>query len=367
MAPSRTLTPTTTDAVLDRMTFATPPPPGRAVRLHGRRDLRLSVEEMALPGPGDVALRVSAVGLCGSDRHWYEHGSIGGTGLTRPLVLGHEIAAVIADGPEAGSRVVVEPAIPCETCPTCRSGRRELCPTAGFAGYGPTDGGLRDVMTWPSRLLRPIPNTIDDAEASVLEALGVALHAVHLAGVDATTSVAVIGCGPIGLLVIRALHDAGVGRIVASDPLPHRRAAAEAAGAVMLARGAVDATIPADADEVDVAIECAGEDAAVDAAIAVVRPGGRVVLVGIPGSDHTTFTASVARRKGLSLILCRRMRPEDLGRAIDLVAAGRIAVAPIISHRFGLDRIDEAFRVLAEQRGLKVVVLPGGAAAGGAA
>jgi L-iditol 2-dehydrogenase len=317
-----------------------------------------------------VTLRVSAVGLCGSDRHWYEHGSIGRTGLTRPLVLGHEIAAVIADGSEAGTRVVVEPAIPCETCPTCRSSRRELCPTAAFAGYGPTDGGLRDVMTWPRHLLRSIPDTIDDAEASVLEALGVALHAVDLAGVDETTSVAVVGCGPIGLLVIRALRNAGVSRIVASEPLSHRRAAAHDAGAVVRDPVEADGGLApgADAiDEVDVAIECAGEDAAVDTAIDLVRPGGRVVLVGIPGSDHTTFTASVARRKGLSLILCRRMRPDDLGRAIDLVAAGRIAVAPILSHRYGFDRIDEAFQVLAERRGLKVVVLPGGVAAGGAA
>ena len=317
----------------------------RTARLHGAGDLRLHDEPDPIPGPGEVLLHVSAVGLCGSDRHWFEHGSIGGTGLDRPLVPGHEIAAVIAAGPEAGLRVAVEPAVPCGTCRTCRAGQVELCPTARFAGYGPTDGGLRTMMAWPRHLLRPVPGEIPDAEVAVLEALGVALHAVHLAGVDSASRVAVVGCGPIGLLVIRALRAAGVHAIAGVEPLPHRAAAAGSAGASFGV-----------AAEVDVAIECAGTDDAVDTAIALTRPGGRVVLVGIPGTDRTTFTASVARRKGLLLILCRRMRPADLGRAIDLAASGTIDVESVISHRFGLEEVGSAFRILAGQAGLKVVV-----------
>jgi L-iditol 2-dehydrogenase len=322
-------------------------------RLHGPRDIRLEETTVPVPGRDEVLLNVTAVGLCGSDRHWFEDAAIGGIPLDRPLVLGHEIAAMIAEGPEAGVRVVVEPAIPCEACPTCMSGRRELCPTAGFAGFGPTDGALRDSMPWPRRLLRPIPSAIPDAEASTLEALGIALHAVHLAAIVSTSRVAVIGCGPIGLLVIRALVASGVTDILACDPLPHRLAAARAAGATVLA-----GEVPPSSAVVDVAIECAGEDAAVDTAIEMARPGGRVILVGIPGSDRTSFAASVARRKGLTLVLCRRMRPDDLGRAIDLVAAGTIDVAPLITHRYPLEDVGEAFRALADRRGLKVVVEP---------
>jgi len=342
------------------MTLAAPPPPGRAARLHGRRDLRLERAPAPLARPDDALLDVTAVGLCGSDRHWYLDGSIGGTGLRRPLILGHEIAAVIAEGPDIGTRVAVEPAIPCETCPTCRAGRRELCPSAGFAGYDTTDGGLQTRMAWPRRLLRPIPDAIGDDEASVLEALGVALHAVHLAAVEPGSRVAVVGCGPIGLLVIRALGAAGITDVVAEDPLAHRAAAAATAGARVI--DAASAGPHSDDDGgVDVAIECAGEDAAVDRALDVVRPGGRVVLVGIPATDRTTFTASVARRKGLTLVLCRRMRPDDLGRAIELVGDGTIEVASLISHRFTLDGVGAAFEVLADRRGLKVVVMPGGA------
>ena len=322
-------------------------------RLHGPRDIRLAEEALPVPGPGEVLLDVTAVGLCGSDRHWFEDAAIGGVPLDRPLVLGHEIAAVIADGPEAGTRVVVEPAIPCETCATCVSGRRELCPTAAFAGFGPTDGALRRSMSWPRRLLRPIPPAIPDSDASTLEALGVALHAVHLAEVSPSSSVAVIGCGPIGLLVIRALVAAGIAHIHAWDPLPHRRDAAAVAGATLTPIDGTSAPSP-----VDVAIECAGDDDAVDAAIGMARPGGRVVLVGIPASDRSSFPASIARRKGLTLVLCRRMRPDDLGRAIDLVAGGTIDVAPLVTHRYPLEDVGAAFGALADRRGLKVVVEP---------
>jgi L-iditol 2-dehydrogenase len=334
----------------------TPPPPDRAARLHGQRDLRLSASDSRTVGPGEVTLQVTAVGLCGSDRHWYLDGSLGGTTIEEPLVLGHEIAAVIADGPEAGTRVALEPAIPCGSCPTCRSGRAELCPTARFAGHAGTDGGLRTQMIWPRHLVRPIPDSIGDAEASVLEALGVALNAVDLAGVQPASRVAVLGCGPIGQLVIHGLRAAGVEDVLAADPLAHRAAAAAAAGARLLAQP------PAPDDpigEVDVVIECAGTDAAVSRATQLARPGGRIVLVGIPDDDRTTFTASEARRKGLTFVMCRRMRVGDLDRAIALVGEGTIDVAPLITHRYALDDVGEAFEALVDRRGLKVVVLPG--------
>lgn len=332
-----------------------PTPADRAARLHGQRDIRLSGDLVADAGRGEVTLQVTAVGLCGSDRHWYLDGSLGGTAVADPLVLGHEMAAVIADGPEAGTRVAVEPAIPCGSCSTCRSGRAELCPTAQFAGHAGTDGGLRTRMTWPRHLVRPIPDTIADAEASVLEALGVALNAVDLGAVEPSSRVAVLGAGPIGLLVIRALQAAGVGDVVAAEPLPHRAAAAVAAGARLLD----DPSAPDDPNgEVDVVIECAGTDAAVSRATQLARPGGRIVLVGIPDGDRTTFTASEARRKGLTFVMCRRMRVGDLDRAIALVGDGTIDVAPLITHRYSLDEVGDAFETLVDRRGIKVVVLP---------
>jgi L-iditol 2-dehydrogenase len=315
------------------------------LRLHGARDLRLHEETEPVPRPDEVLLRVDAVGLCGSDRHWLVEGAIGDAVLARPLVLGHELVATIETGSRAGERVAVDPAIPCEACPTCASGLQHLCPDVRFAGHS-LDGGLRERMAWPERLAYRIPGWLSDADAALLEPLGVALHALDLGHVGPGTRAAVVGCGPIGLLLVRALLSAGAVDVVAADPLPHRLAAALELGAT--AEGA----------DVDVAFEAAGEEAAVAAAIDAVRPGGRVVLVGIPDGDRTSFPASAARRKGVTILLARRMKATDLPRAIRLVERRRIDLGGLVDERRPLPQWREAFESLLERRGLKVVIEP---------
>jgi L-iditol 2-dehydrogenase len=343
-------------------------------RLHAASDIRVHEEAPPMVGPGEVLLRVAAVGLCGSDLHWYTDGAIGETRLDRPLVLGHEIGAVIEDGPRRGTRVAVDPADPCGDCAICRGGHEELCTTMRFAGHGTTDGGLRRFMSWPERHLRPVPDSIGDAEACLLEPLGVALHAIDLGEVTPGMRTAVIGCGPIGLLVIGALRAAGIDDIFATDLLPHRVEAARAAGArhaVQARSGADDAggragdTGESDSSEpplagAEVVFDCDGGESAVGAAVRVAAPAGRVVLVGIPADDRTSFTASTARRKGLTLVVSRRMTAPDLDRAIDLAAGGRIDLSSLITDRFAIEESQAAFAALATRRGLKVVVQPGG-------
>lgn len=332
------------------------------VRLHAPRDLRLGLEPSPVAADGQEVLRVGAVGLCGSDLHWYEDASIGETGLARPLVLGHEFAGVIESGPRRGARVVGDPANACRRCSICEAGMDNLCQSMRFAGLSPTDGALRQVMTWPGHLLHALPDSIADAEATLLEVLGIALHATDIGAVGSASRAGVYGCGPVGLVLIAALRARGVHHIVATDPLAHRVAAAREMGATLAIEvdPAGDApAMPAPGGDVDVAFECAGVDAAVDTAIRAAAPGGRVVLVGIPSPDRTTFSASVARRKGLTLALCRRMRPADLPAAIALAASGAIRLAPLVSHRFPLDEAPAAFEVLRSRAGLKVVVEPG--------
>ncbi|MBA2718578.1 MAG: alcohol dehydrogenase catalytic domain-containing protein [Chloroflexi bacterium] len=323
----------------------------KVARLHGPHDLRLHDEPDPIPGPDQELIRITTVGLCGSDRHWFMDGSIGGATVDRPLVLGHEIAGVIDAGPRRGERVAIEPADACETCDVCRSGRSNLCETTQFAGHGTVDGGLRTLMAWPSRLLTPIPDSIEDPEAALLEPLGVALHAWDLGKVRPGMAVAVFGCGPIGLLLIRVLRARECGLIVAVEPLAHRRAAALVAGATVALEPGGGGAPP-----VDVAFELSGEDEALAAAIDTIRPGGRVVLVGIPSPDRTTFPASAARRKGLTLLLARRMAATALGRATELVAAGTVSLSGIVSERHPLDDVEAAFAALVERRGTKIVI-----------
>ena len=271
-------------------------------------------------------------------------GGIGDARIGRPLILGHEFSGRLDDG----RLVAADPCIACGSCGPCLAGDEHLCTATRFAGHSDTDGALRTTMPWPSDLLRPLPASISQDEGALLEPLGVAIHALDLARVQPGETAAVFGCGPIGLLVIQLLRLAGADPILVSDPLPHRLAAAVALGAVGRSGS------PA----VDVAFDAAGTDAALADALEATRPGGRVLLVGIPDGDRTTFQAGLARRKELSLQLCRRMRSGDLDRAITLASEGRVELDGLITHRYPLAEIGSAFATLAARAGIKVVVQP---------
>lgn len=330
-------------------------------RLHARDDLRLHAEDEPEPRPGEALVRVTAVGICGSDLHWFEDGGIGDARLDRPLVLGHEFAGVVERGPGEGRLVAVDPAVPCGVCDFCLEGDPNLCEHVRFAGHGGVDGALRERMAWPTACLFPLPEGFTAEDGAMLEPLGVAIHAVDLGKVRPGATVGVFGCGPIGLLTLQVARAAGATRLVVTDPLPHRLDAARALGAT-------DA-FPADGSEaaavlaatggrgVDVAFEAAGANAAVEAAIDACRPGARVVLIGIPSDDRTAFGASTARRKGLTLKLVRRMK-HTYPRAIALVASGHVDVRSLVTHRFTLADAARAFAVARRREGLKVVVGP---------
>jgi L-iditol 2-dehydrogenase len=317
----------------------------KTIRLHAIKDLRQHEEPIPEPGPGEALVRVKAVGICGSDLHWFNEAGIGDARLEKPLVLGHEFAGVIAEGLRQGERVVVDPAIPCHACGYCLQGNPNLCEHLRFAGNENEDGALREFIAWPEKCLFTLPDSLSDADGAMLEPLGVAIHAVDLAHLRVGISVGVFGCGPIGLLVIQLARLAGAGIIFVTEPLPHRLKAAISLGAREWTPG----------QPVDVAFEVAGENAAVETAIAAVKPGGRVLLAGIPVDDRTTFSASAARRKGLTIKLVRRMK-FTYPRAIDLVNNGKVDVRSMVTQSFPLAQVAEAFRLAERREGLKVIV-----------
>lgn len=331
----------------------------KALRLHAPRDLRLHAEPLPVPAAGEELLRISAVGLCGSDLHWYAASAIGDARLQKPLVLGHEFSAVIAAGRRAGTRVAVDPAIPCGECEFCLQGNPNLCPQTRFAGFASQDGALQEYLAWDSRCLFPLPDELSAADGVLLEPLGVAIHAVDLAHLRPGGSVAVFGCGPIGLLILQLVRHSSAGQIFASEPRPHRQQAARRCGA--------DVILPADGSEaesildatrgrgVDVAFEVAGVNAAVDAAVAALKPGGTVMLAGIPEEGRTAFDASAARRKGLTVKWVRRMKL-TYPRAIDLVQRGLVEVRSLVTHSFPLGDFDTAFSIAHRREGIKVLL-----------
>jgi len=317
----------------------------KTIRLHGPNDLRQHDEPIPEPEPGEALVRVKAVGICGSDLHWFSEAGIGDARLQKPLVLGHEFTGVIAEGPHQGERVVVDPAIPCHACEYCLQGNPNLCENVRFAGHGQKDGALREYIAWPEECLFHLPDSFSDADGVMLEPLGVALHAVNLAHMQVGMSVGVFGCGPIGLLIIQMARIAGGTHVFASEPLAHRMQFALDLGARKWSPGKA----------VDVAFEVAGENAAVEAAISAVKPGGQVLLTGIPADDRSSFQASTARRKGLTIKLVRRMK-FTYPRAIQLVESGKVDVRSLVSHRLPLEQAQEAFRMAERREGLKVIV-----------
>jgi L-iditol 2-dehydrogenase len=329
----------------------------KVARLHGAKDARIHEEGRPSAPEGSSLVRVTAVGLCGSDLHWFTDGGIGDAQLGgRPLVLGHEFAGVVEGGPLDGRRVAVDPAIPCLACEQCLEGNHNLCLRLKFAGHGSHDGGLREYVAWPDWRLHPLPDSVSDAGGAVLEPLGVALHAFDLGHVRVASSVAIVGCGPIGLLMIQVARASGARFVLAADPLPHRRAAAASLGAdAALTPG--EAAEAARTSQVEVAFEIAGVNDAVDLALRLARPGARVVLAGIPDDDSTTFSASLARRKGLTLVLARRMK-EMYPRAISLAQRGLVDLDSVVSATYPITSVDQALTAAAARTGLKVIVSP---------
>ena len=328
----------------------------KVLRLHARSTLCLHDEPEPIPGAGEIKLQVMAVGICGSDLHWFTEGGIGDAQLEHPLVLGHEFAGVTEDG----QRVAVDPALPCKQCELCQHGHPNLCKQVILAGHGTQDGALRERMAWDEKNLFPIPDALTYADGAMLEPLGVAIHAVDLAHLKAGMTIGVFGCGTIGLLIVQLARLCGATTILATDRQIHRVEAAKALGATkaMLAEdGAEIGEVMAATGwrGVDVAFEVAGDQAAVETTFAAATPGGKVILIGIPAEDRTSFTASVARRKGLTIKMVRRMK-HTYPRALELVSRGLVDVRSLVTHRFSLEKSAEAFTLAQRREGIKVVI-----------
>ena len=326
----------------------------RAVRLHGVGDLRITDDPMPAAVEGRSLVRIGAVGLCGSDLHWFSEGGIGDVRIEAPSIPGHEQGGVALDGPYAGRVVAVDPALPCRRCERCLEGNTNLCPTIQFSGNASLDGGLCEVMSWPTHALVPLPEGFTAEDAAMLEPLGVAIHTWDLGHVKLGDRVAVVGAGPIGLLIIQLAARSLTAEVVAIEPLEHRRDAA-------LRLGADAAFAPGEVEhaDFDVVFEACGLPDPVAESMVLARPGGRVVIAGIPEEDEYTFPAGAARRKGLTIAIVRRMK-EVYPRAIRLVERGQVDLRSVVSHRFDLEQSTEAFTFAAGRGGLKVLVTSGG-------
>lgn len=327
----------------------------RTLRLHGPRDLRMHDEPIPEPGVGEVRLRITSVGVCASDLHYYRDGRIGATLVTEPLVIGHEAAGVVdalgegVTSHKVGDRVAIEPTNSCGECEFCRAGHYNVCPNVRFFGTPPEDGCFREYLTWPAALALKVPDSMTYDEAAIVEPMAVGIYAVELAKLSGDETVAVLGAGAIGLSAVQAARVAGVKRIIVSEPVQARRDLAKRLGASeVIDPSTSDAEKEfarlTDGHGPDVVIECTGEDDATRAASRIVRILGRIVVVGIPDRDDYTFEASPSRRKEMTVVFCRRSNLAA-ETAIEWVAEGKVDAACMATHRFPLEDTAKAMEL----------------------
>jgi L-iditol 2-dehydrogenase len=328
--------------------------------LTAQREFRLAHQSIEEPGPGEVQVRVDAVGICGSDVHSYAEGAIGDSPCVYPMVLGHEPAGTVlktgagVTGWSVGDRAALEPAIYCYHCEYCRAGQHNICSNIRFLSNPGIPGFFREFVNLTVANLFAIPPSLSFELASLAEPLAVALHSLRFASIEKGTTVAVIGAGPIGLLTIASLKVAGAGRIWAVEPMAHRRELAKRMGAdVAMDPNEVDCAKEMLRDTggrgVDCAIDCAAKEDTINYGIRAARNGGRVVLTGIHSAVHVPFEVSHMRRKELAIFNVRRSNDEEQ-TAVDLLVEKTAWFAPLVTHRRPLEKIGEAFDLVEHYR-----------------
>jgi L-idonate 5-dehydrogenase len=329
--------------------------------LHGQHDLRIETRALAPPGPGEVAVRLGAGGICGSDLHYFLDGGFGTIRVREPIILGHEVAGTVeALGPgvrglSVGERVALNPSHPCGRCLFCRRGEQQHCLEMRFWGSAMrmphVQGGFRQRMTVATTQCVPVGDTVSIGEAAMSEPLAVALHAVGQAGDVAGKRVLITGFGPIGGVVLLAARHAGAGEIAVTDIVPEPLALARRLGASAAYDVAAnpDALDPEQHDKgrFDIAFECSGNPRALAQAIACVRPRGTIVEVGVGGAFDVPMNTVVA--KELHLIGTFRFHAEFV-EAARLIARREIDVRPLITATRPLADAPSAFALAADRR-----------------
>jgi len=331
----------------------------KAAILHGPRDLRVENARMIAPRAGDVIIRVGMAGLCGTDyRIWTGDRPVG-----YPRVLGHEFVGTVAEAGIAvkrvrvGDRVAVEPNYSCGACPLCREGNRNLCLSRTAVGID-VDGCFAESVRVPERCCWPAPAGVPDDDLLITEPLAVVVRAVARGAVAPGESAAVVGAGSLGLLALQVLRGRGARVLVVSRTARRfalaRELGAEATHAVADAPLEATARTFSGREGVDVVIETAGTAEAVAHALALVRPGGRVVLTGLPHEPTPVAFFSVVRRE--VTLTGSMIYQDEFPEAMRLVAAGTVRTRPLVTHRFALDAIGEAFAAHERADSIKVAV-----------
>jgi threonine 3-dehydrogenase len=326
------------------------------------------------PGEGEVLVRVHAASICGTDLHIYDWNEWAQGRIPRlPMTFGHEVAGWVETvGPEVhhvapGAFVAAETHIACGICSTCRTGRAHICRNLRILGVD-TEGAFAEYVVVPAANVWIVGEGIDPDHASVMEPFGNAVHAAFgtEGGEDLLTNpVAVIGCGPIGLFSVAIARALGAWKVFAIEPNDERRALAGGMGADLLVDPTVEDPVEVvlretDGNGAEVVLEMSGNARAIDQGTKMLARGGRMSLLGLPDGPVTLdLNDQVIFKEAKILGITGREMFRTWQQTTTLLSTGRVDISPVITHRFGLERYEEAFQTAASGRAAKVIMFPG--------
>ena len=334
-----------------------------AAVMHGTRDVRVEERAVPEPGPHEVLVEIKAVGVCGSDVHYYEEGRIGDFVVREPLILGHESAGVVVGlGDEVtkhatGERVTLEPGVPDMVCHECRAGRYNLCPNVRFFATPPIDGAFTNYVTIHEDFAFTLPDSLSDEVGALMEPLSVGIWACWKANVTAGDRVLVTGAGPIGLLAMQVARALGAAEVTVTDVSPERLELAEKTGATRTVDVSEESLGEAGV-EANALIECSGDQRALNDGIRTLLPAGIAVMVGM-GPDEISVPLGYILPREITLTGTFRYA-NTYPAAIGLTANGQVDLESIITSHYDLRETDEALRASKrDPSNVKPMVIPG--------
>ena len=302
----------------------------------------------------DVFLKMELTGICGSDLHFFRNSRVGDKDIQYPFLIGHECVAIVEKTGKAvasvqpGYRVAVEPAVSCGNCDQCRDGRAHTCRNLGFLGSpDQLPGCLSEYLVMPEACCYPVPEVLTAEEAVFIEPVSIGLYCWELVRNVNSRKIGILGVGPIGLSVLLAARSRGATHIYATDKVPARLHTAKKMGAGWIANPDEIDVVEAAPHELDVVFECCGQTDAIVQAIYLLKPGGHLVIAGIPEEDNVTLPIHELRRREITIHNVRRQN-EQMQPAIDLVLREQAQIRPLITHSYGLDDAQAAFENTAD-------------------
>jgi L-iditol 2-dehydrogenase len=330
----------------------------KAMMLTGIRQMEmLEVPTPAIVNDSDVRIKLKTLGVCGSDIHYYVSGKIGSQVVNYPFTVGHECAGEVeaigrgVTRVKPGDRIAVEPAMPCWECDQCRAGRPHTCRKLRFLGCpGQAEGSLSEYIVMPERSCYKIPDQMSYDEAAISEPLAIGVYAVKQSIVMKGAKVGILGFGPIGMSVLLPALAMGASEVYVTDKIDERLQIAQKSGASLTANPNRENVVEKITEKVpellDVVFECCGQQDAIDNAVDLLKPGGKLMVIGIPEFERWSFPVDKSRHKELCIQNVRRQN-EAVQPALDMMASGEISVADMVSHRFSFEDSKAAFDLVA--------------------